>query len=142
MRRTVIAVVIATLAAGPAAALEAPPLCKALHGLGEEARTSGAAQRISADVDTAAPAACRPVTDNPAARAFCDAAAHEAGLAWRLYDCENSMAADPQVTTRAEHAEHRTRKAITHLAAKLAHGVRVDLSETGGRYDIVVWAPK
>ena len=52
------------------------------------------------------------------------------------------LAAETQVTTGGEHAEGRGRKAITRLTAKLAHGVRVDLNEAGGRYDIVVWAPK
>lgn len=142
MRRPALALLIATLFAAPAFADETPPLCKALRGLGDEARMSGQPQRISADVALAAPSACRPVTDNAATRAFCDAAAGTAGLAWRIYDCENTLAAETLVTTGGEHAEGRSRKAITRLTAKLAHGARVELSEAGGRYDIVVWAPK
>ena len=142
MRALVPALVIAVLAAAPAWADETPALCKALHALGDEARSSGAPQRISADVALADAAACRPLTASAAARAFCDTAGREVGLAWRLQDCVETLAASPQITTRPEHAERRSRNAITHLAASLAHGVRLDLSETGGRYDIVVWAPK
>ena len=143
MRRLALALLLAALLPPLAAAAdETPPLCKALRGLGEAARMSGQPQRISADVALAAPAGCRPVTDSPATRAFCDEAARAAGLAWRIYDCENTLAADTQVTAGGEHAEGRSRKAITRLTAKLAHGARVDLSQAGGRYDIVVWAPK
>jgi len=142
MRRLALVLLITAGFAGPAAALEVPPLCTALHGLGNEARTSGQPQRISAGVNLTGPADCRALTDTPATRAFCDAAAHESGLAWRVQDCVETLAAEPQITTRAEHAERRSRNAITHLAAKLGHGVRLDLSEAAGRYDLVVWLPK
>jgi hypothetical protein len=142
MRSLAYALVMVALSAAGARADEAPALCKALRGLGDEARRSGQPQRFSADVALAAPAPCRPVTVNAAAQAFCDTAAQESGLAWRLYACVETMAAEPRVATRGEHAEGRSRNAITHLAARLAHGVRLDLSETTGRYDIVVWAPK
>ena len=36
----------------------------------------------------------------------------------------------------------RSRDAITHLTGRQAHGVRLDLSEAGDHYDIVVWSPK
>ena len=68
-----------------------------------------------AGVDFAAPAPCRAVTDNAATRAFCDAAAHESGLAYRLLACVANMADEPRVTTRNAHAEGRSRDAITHL---------------------------
>lgn len=142
MRRFGYALLISALCAAPACAADAPRLCGALHALGDEARRSGEPQRISAEVDLGAAAACHPVTENAATRSFCDAAAQEIGLAWRVYGCVETMAAEPQVTTRAEHAEGRGRKAITHLAARLAHGVRLDLNETGGRYAIIVWSPK
>ncbi|HEV7383326.1 MAG TPA: hypothetical protein VGN89_00495, partial [Phenylobacterium sp.] len=141
MRRLIYALIIATLCAAPARAQPMPALCKALHGLSDETRRSGEPQRISADVAFAAPAACRPVTGGAAARAFCDAAAQESGLAYRVLSCVANMAAGPQVTTRNEHAEGRGRDAITHLTGKVG-GARLDLSETAGRYDIVVWAPK
>jgi hypothetical protein len=141
MHRLGYILLIATLCAAPARADELPALCKALHGLSDEARRSGQPQRISADVAFAAPAACRPVTDGAATRAFCDTAAQESGLAYRVLSCVANMAAGPQVTTRNEHAEGRGRDAITHLMAKVG-GARLDLSETAGRYDIVVWAPK
>jgi hypothetical protein len=141
MRRLIYALLVATLCAAPARAEPLPALCKALHGLSDQARRSGEPQRVSADVAFAAPAACRPVTDSAATHAFCDAAAQESGLAYRVLACVANMAADPQVTTRNEHAERRSRDAITHLTAKV-RGARLDLSETGGRYDIVVWAPK
>ena len=69
-------------------------------------------------------------------------AAQETGLAYRLLDCVANMAAEPSVTTRNQHAERRSRDAITRLAAKQAHGVRFALTEAGDHYDIVVWAPK
>jgi hypothetical protein len=141
MRRLGYVLLIATLCAAPARAEQLPALCRALHGLSDEARRSGEPQRISADVAFAAPAPCRPVTDSPATRAFCGAAAQESGLAYRVLGCVANMAADPEVATRNEHAEGRGRDAITHLTAKV-HGARVDLRETGGRYDIVVWTPK
>lgn len=142
MRPLGYALMIAALTAAPAGAQPMPALCKTLHELGDEARRSGQPQRISADVSLADTAACRPATAGAAAKAFCDVGAREVGLAWRLQDCVETLAASPQVTTRPEHAERRSRNAITHLTAKLAHGVRLDLSETSGRYDIVVWSPK
>ncbi|MGZ3375854.1 MAG: hypothetical protein ACXU8S_04590 [Phenylobacterium sp.] len=142
MRRLICALLFATLTAAPAVAQELPPLCRAVHGLGDEARRTGEAQRVLAGVAFAGPAPCRPVTDNAATRAFCDVAAQETGLAYRLLDCVANMAAEPGVTTRNEHAERRSRDAITHLTARQAHGVRFDLTEAGDHYDIVVWSPK
>jgi hypothetical protein len=141
MHRLGYALLIATVCAAPATAQPLPALCKALHGLSDEARRSGEPQRISADIAFAAPAACRPVTEGAATRAFCDAAAQESGLAYRVLGCVANMAADPLVVTRNEHAEGRSRDAIAHLTAKVG-GARLDLSETGRRYDIVVWTPK
>lgn len=141
MHRLGYLLLIAALSAAPAQAQQMPPLCKALHGLSDEARRSGEAQRIAADVAFAAPAACRPVTAGAATRAFCDVAAQETGLAYRVLACVANMAAEPVVATRNQHAEGRSRDAITHLSAKV-HGARLDLSEAGDRYDIVVWAPK
>lgn len=142
MRRLLYALFIATLSAAPAFAEEMPALCKALHGLDDQALRTGEPQRMWAGVAFAAPAPCRPVTDNAATRAFCDAAAQESGLAYRVLNCVANMAAEPKVTTRGEHAEGRRRGAITHLTARRAHGVRFDLTEAGDHYDIVVWAPK
>lgn len=142
MRPLVYALFIVSISAAPALAQPLPPLCRALHGLDDEALRTGEAQRIWAGVDFGGPAPCRPVTDNPATRAFCDAAAGESGLAYRLLACVANMAAEPGVTTRSQHAEGRSRDAITHLTAKRARGVRFDLTETGGHYDIVVWSAK
>jgi len=142
MRPLLYALLLATLCAAPAGAQPLPPLCKAIHGLGDEARRTGEPQRVSAGVNFAGPAACRPVTENPATRAFCDVAAQETGLAYRMLACVANMAAEPGVTTRKAHAEGRGRDAITRLTAKQAHGVRLDLAEAGDHYDIVVWAPK
>jgi hypothetical protein len=141
MHRLGYALLIAAIAAVPAWADEAPPLCKALRGLSDETKLTGEPQRISAGVDFAGPAPCHAVTDTAAARAFCDAAAQESGLAYRVLNCVANMAAEPQVATRPEHAERRSRDAITHLTARL-HGARLDLNEASGHYDIVVWAPK
>jgi len=142
MRPFLYALIAAALAATPALADQTPPLCKALRALGDEARRAHEPQRISADVNFAAPAPCRPATDNPSAWAFCDVAAQESGLAYRLLACVANFADEPLVTTRDQYAEGRSRKAITHLTASLVHGVRLDLAEAGGHYDIVVWAPK
>jgi hypothetical protein len=142
MRRLIYALFVATLSAAPAFADETPALCKALRGLDDEARRTGEPQRMWAGVDFAAPAPCRPVTDTAATRAFCDTAARESGLAYRLLACVANMADEPRVTTRNAHAEGRSRDAITHLAGRQAHGVRLDLTEAGDHYDIVVWSPK
>ena len=142
MRLLAPALLALTLIAAPAFADDTPALCKALHSLDDQTRTSGEAQRIWAGVDFSGPAPCRPVTDNAATRAFCDAAAGESGLAYRLLACVANMAAEPKVTTRNAHAEGRSRDAITHLTAKRSHGVRFDLTETGDHYDIVVWQAK
>ena len=53
-----------------------------------------------------------------------------------------NFADEPTVTTRHAHAEGRSRDAITRLTGRQPHGVRVDLTEAGDHYDIVVWAPK
>ena len=142
MRQIIYALFIATLSATPALADQTPALCKALHGLDDEARRTGAPQRMWAGVDFAGPAPCRAVTDTAATRAFCDAGARESGLAYRILACVANMADEPGVTTRNAHAEGRSRDAITHLTARLAHGVRLDLTEAGDHYDIVVWSPK
>jgi hypothetical protein len=142
MRRLIYALFVATLSATPAFADETPAICKAIHGLDDEARRTGEPQRLWAGVDFAAPAPCRAVTDNAATRAFCEAAGRESGLAYRLLACVANMADEPGVTTRSAHAEGRSRDAITHLTARQAHGVRLDLTEAGDHYDIVVWLPK
>jgi hypothetical protein len=142
MRPLIYALFIATLSTTPAFADQMPALCKALHGLNDETRRTGEPQRMWAGVDFAAPAPCRAVTDNASTHAFCDAVAHESGLAYRVLACVANMADEPGVSTRNAHAEGRSRDAITHLTARLAHGVRLDLTEAGDHYDIVVWSPK
>jgi hypothetical protein len=122
----------------PAAALDLPPLCQALHALGDAARASGQPQRIAAS-----PGGCAPAAPGPG-QAFCAAAGGDAdALAWDLLrTCLNTLAAEPQVTTAADLVEvgPRQRKRITHLAAKLGHGERLDIAYSAGRYDVVVWA--
>src|SRR5438270_8446606 len=129
MRRLTFALFAVALSAAPAFADQTPALCKALHVLDDEARRTGEPQRIWAGVDFAGPAPCRPVTDNAATRAFCDTAGQESGLAYRMLACVANMADEPKVATRNQHAEGRSRDAITHLTARLVHGVRLDLSE-------------
>jgi len=137
MRPILIAVVLAA-AATPAAALDLPPLCQAMHGLADAARESAKPQRIAIG-----PGGC--VGEAPAAKAFCGAAGGDGDvLAWDiLRTCLNSLGAEPQVTTGAEAvtAVGRERKRITHMAAKLGRGVRLDLTYAAGRYDMVVWRP-
>jgi hypothetical protein len=142
MRRLIYALIIPTFFAAPAFADQLPALCTALRGVDDEARRTGEPQRMWAGVDFAAPAPCRAITDSAATRAFCEVAAHEGGLAYRLLACVANFADEPGVTTRRAHAEGRSRDAITHLTGRQAHGVRVDLTEAGDHYDIVVWAPK
>jgi hypothetical protein len=138
-----VALVFLAAAATPAVALDLPPLCQAMHGLGDAARATGQPQRLAVT-----PAGCSSMGDTPAGRTFCAAAARggaEAAdaFAWDLLrTCLNSMAAEPQVTTGAEVVEvgSRQRKRITHLAAKLGHGVWLDLTYAAARYDLVVYA--
>jgi hypothetical protein len=146
MRPIGLTLAIAALSAASVAPVawadEAPPICKALHGLADQASRTHEPLRISIAADAAQ--ACRATPDDAITRPFCDAASTATGLAWRLYDCVNTLAAEPQITTTGEHAEGHSRKVITHLAAKLARGVRLDLSVAPdtGHYDVVVWAPK
>jgi hypothetical protein len=138
MRRILLALILAA-AASPAAALDLPPLCQALHGLADAARDSGQPQRIAIG-----PAGC--AGEAAAAEAFCGAAGADGDvLAWDLLrTCLNALGAEPQVTTGAEPvtAVGRERKRIVHMAAKLGRGVRLDLAYAAGRYDLVVWAPR
>jgi hypothetical protein len=143
MRSLLIAVVLSAVAA-PAAALDLPPLCQAMHGLADAARNGGQPQRLAIRPD-----GCAADGDSAAGRAFC--AASGAGQAdaadampWELLrTCLNSLAAEPQVTTAGEgDIGPRHRKRVSHIAAKLGHGVRLDLAYSAGRYDLVVWAPK
>jgi len=140
MRRFGLALAIAALSVASARADETPALCKALHGLADEAARTHEPLRMAVAASGAQP--CLATPDNATTRLFCDAASAATGLAWRLYDCVNTMAAEPQITTTDEHAERRSRKAITRLAARLAHGVRLDLTAAGDHYDVVAWAPK
>ena len=144
MRRIGLVLILAAVAASavaPAAwAAGTPALCKALRGLADEARSTREPLRFSVGADAAQ--ACRPSPENAATRSFCASATTANGLAWRLYDCVNTLAADPQVVTTGEYAERRSRQKITRLTAALAHGVRLDLSLATDRYDVVVWSPK
>jgi hypothetical protein len=137
MLRLTLALVLAA-AASPAVALDLPPLCQALHGLGDAARASGQPQRIAVSRG-----GCAPAAPGPAVQAFCGAAGGDPDtLAWDLLrTCLNTLAAEPQVTTAADLVDvgPRQRKRITHMAAKLGHGAWLDLAYAAGRYDVVVW---
>jgi hypothetical protein len=142
MLRTAL-VLLFVAATTPAAAFELPPLCQALHGMGDAARAAGGAQRV-----TVAASGCQPVGDAAAGRAFCAAAAAVIGadglhmLPWSAEKCVDNLLAEPQLTTAAGDVGPKHRKQLTHLAAGLGHGVRLDVSLAGDRYDVVVWAPK
>lgn len=147
MRRTAVALAI-VFSVSAAHAAEPPALCHALHALADEARRTGAPQRISVFLGPDRMLRCRVETPSGPAPAFCDAAG-EAGEAeayafpWRLNECVQTVAADPQVTTGDEAGGYRGRKRLTRLAAKLGGGVRLDLSYApGDRYDVVVWSQK
>jgi len=143
MVRIGFALALCALPVSAAQAVERPPLCEALHGLADAARSSGQAQRVTVSAGGGEALVCR-ADRNAAAGAFCDAAAGEPAdaLPWRLKrECLGTMAADPQVQTGAERVGGGKR--MTRLTAKLGHGVRLDVSSVGpGRYDLVVWAPK
>jgi hypothetical protein len=157
MRRLPLALLIATLAGPTTQAAEIPAVCKALRALGEEARTANAVVRIAAVSGADGALTCPANAASPATGAFCEAAAAASGagpagrLPWLLYDCVDTMAAAPQVITADGRAGRRPTMKVTRLAARLAHGVRVDMSfapatapgwSEAGRYDVVVWAPK
>lgn len=147
MLRPILALMIAVSASAVEAA-EPPALCKALHGLADEARRTGEPQRISIIRGDRA-LECRRATPGAATAAFCSAAfaAEPAVAAWMAAECVQTLAADPQITTGPEASGYKTRKAITHLAAKLGGGVRLDVAHAAPssgytptvRYDIVVW---
>lgn len=131
-----LAAVLSSLGASAAHALDMPPLCKALHSLADDARQSGLPQRISVA------GACR--AESPASRAFCDAAGggDPDALPWQIRGCVETMAADPQISFGGPHPGIPHDKRITHLAAKLGHGLRLDVSARAGGYDVVVWQVK
>jgi hypothetical protein len=116
-----------------------------MHSLADAARTTGQPQRLAVT-----PAGCTAMGETPAGRSFCAASGAGGGaeaddaFAWDLLrTCLNSLGAEPQVTTGAEgDIGPRHRKRITHMAAKLGHGARLDLTYASGRYDLVVWAPR
>ena len=131
----------ALLAAGVSAAqaAETPAICIALHAVADAARQSGQPQRVYVG-------AGRPVcrAEDTVGQAFCETAAGADldGFPWRLRACVDTVAADPQISFGGPHSGISHDKLITHLAAKLGHGVRMDLSGAAGGYDLVVWAPK
>jgi hypothetical protein len=140
MRPLLIALFLAA-AATPAAALDLPPLCQAMHGVADAARETGQPQRLAVTTG-----GCTSMGDTPAGRALCAASRGDDpdAFAWDLLrTCLNSLGAEPQVTTSADFVEvgARQRKRITHMSARMAHGVRLDLTYGTGRYDLVVWAP-
>lgn len=137
MRTALPALILAAALAAPTArAAEPAPICAALHGLAEAARQGGQPQRIS--VTSAYRAEGAP------GRAFCDAAGggDPDGLPWQVRSCVETMAADPQIGFGGSHPGIPHDRLITHLAAKLGHGVRLDLAARAGGYDVVVWAPR
>lgn len=140
MMRLTLALVLAA-AAGPAAALDLPPLCQALHGLADAARETGQPQRLSVSAN-----GCAPGAESGAARAFCAAsgAGDPDAFAWDLMrSCLNSLGTETQVTTGAEgDVGPRHRKRISHMTARLGHGVRLDLAYGAGRYDLILWSPR
>lgn len=133
---------LTALALSVAAAAEPAPVCKALHGLADAARSTGEVQRISLIVTADDKASCQA---SGAGAAFCaaidGASAHVAP--WLVSECVQTLAADPQITTGPEPSGYHGRKRLTQLAAKLGGGVRLDVSYVpAGRYELVVWRPR
>lgn len=139
MIRTLLCAAAAATLATAARAAEPPPLCAALHGLADAALQSGQPQRISVG---AGPLNCR--AGSAAGQAFCGAAAggDADAFPWQVRACVETMSADPQITFGGAKAGLPHDKLITHLAAKLGHGVRMDLTTAAGGYDLVVWRPR
>ncbi|MDB5442508.1 MAG: hypothetical protein JWP86_1740 [Phenylobacterium sp.] len=156
MLRPALALMIATVSASAVEAAEPPALCKALHGLADTARQAGEPQRISIIRGDRAPFICRAATPGAAGDAVCHALSNTdpAVAAWMIAECVQTVAADPQITTASQPSGYKTRKRLTHLAAKLGDGVRLDLADVPppagvqplgwsyGRVDAVVWRPK
>jgi hypothetical protein len=148
MLRSALALMTVVVSASAAEAAEPPALCKALHDLADQARQTGQPQRVSIIRGDRA-LECRRQTPGAATAAFCSAAfaAEPAAAAWMAAECVQTLAADPQITTRPEASGYKTRKAITHLTAKLGGGVRLDMAYAASSsayaptvgYDIVVW---
>jgi hypothetical protein len=136
---------LALAAATPAVALDLPPLCRAMHGLADAARQTHEAQRLAiADGGSAGAVSCQGAS--PAAKAFCDAAGAAVGsdgadmVPWRLFECVDNLGAEPQRTFVPGDVGPNHRQRMTHLAAGLGHGVRLDISRGQERYDLVVWS--
>ena len=156
MRSLRLGLLFAALSACVAHGAEVPAVCKALRALGEDARASGAPLRMSAVAAADGAVSCPSGGAGPAVRSFCDAIAGASGseaarrFPWLLYDCVDTLAAAPQVITADGREGPRARMKVTRLAAKLARGVRMDMSfapataaawSEAGRYEVVVWAP-
>ncbi len=134
------ALALTLAAATPAAALDLPPLCQALHGLADAAKAGGGPQRISV-----VGGACTPGADAARGRAFCDAAtAAMAGAAdlfpWVVHDCVNTLAAETTKQFAAGDVGPKHKPRMTKLTANLGHGARLDIALAGDRYDLVVWS--
>lgn len=125
------------LCASAAEALETPPVCKAVNGLAEAAR-HGEPQRLTL---TAGSDGCERSTPGAATAEFC-ATMIGAPLdvaPWLIDECVRTVVADAQIFTSPEPSGYGRKPVITRLTAKLGGGVRLDVSRTAARYDVVVW---
>jgi hypothetical protein len=133
--------------ASPAAALESPPVCKALRGLADAARATHEPQRLALGGPAGA-LTCRPMGETPAGRAFCEAAlAATAGdsadmFPWRVHECVDYLGAGTQKAFAPGDVGARHRKRLTRLTASLGGGARLDLQSAADRYDLVVWSAR
>ena len=127
--------------------------CHALRAVREEAKGAHEPFRITAEVAPGPGGAltCRPALDAPALRSFCDAAVASVGaegghmLAWRVFQCVDTVISGSTLTTTDEVIGPRNRRKISHVAADMGGGVRLDLSQPAaspGRYDLVIWRPR
>ena len=162
MRALVLGLAALAASAPPAWALDIPPICRALHRLGDEARATGQPQRIAlVKARASTPMACEPGAKTAAQADFCEAATGAIGaefhhlFPWRLDDCVRTLAGDPRVTTVDEFTGVPRKPKLTTLFAKLGDGVWMESTWTPGpdadqgpnkgyygRYDLVVWKPQ
>lgn len=148
------------LSATPALAADAP-FCAALRALGQEARTSGEAQRVAVLKQEAMVFACGRTNDVAAQRAFCDAALGAVGVEfthafpWKVYDCLKRDQLRPKVEQVDQYTGLRGRRKIVHLSAGWKDGTRLDIrfhpdgdfgdapefKDYWGFYRLVIWRP-
>jgi hypothetical protein len=158
MRRWIVAIAFGlALYANPAQAGD-EDVCAAFAKLADQVLADGQIVRIefSNVPDDNVFIMCGPI-DKPPAHAFCNAMISAGGMhgfnfyAGRVLQCLQVAGVRPGAAVRARRAGRRGSGPLTHLAARLRTGVRIDLrfvpNSPGdeevfmGRYELVLWKP-